>query len=327
MSESLLLRVHRIAQLTTRVRAFTLADAQGAALPAAEAGAHIEVEVEMAPGRKGYRAYSLVLTAEQDGPADYEIAVQHEEAGSGGSRFMHGLREGDLLRARAPANHFGLEGRADGTSEHLLLAGGIGITPILSMARVLAGRGERFALHYAARSPEAMPYQEQVRALPGSSLYFDGGDPARGIPLGQVLSSPQPGQPQRHLYVCGPRGLIEAAVQAAAQNGWPDDCVHYELFSGALAAEGDGAFEVECARSGRVLSVPAKASILDVLVEHGFDPLFDCRTGSCGVCVTPVLAGVPDHRDSTLSAAEKSAGRQVCICVSRARTPRLVLDL
>lgn len=319
--DELQLRVERIAPLTERVSAFTLVDGAGAPLPGWQAGAHVEVAVQPQPGRQAWRAYSLVLPA--DGPcADrYEIAVQREDAGTGGSLCMHRLRAGDLVRVRPPANHFPL---ADGAHEALLLAGGIGITPILSMARALHQAGRPAALHYAARAPEAMPYHDAVQALPGSTLYFDGGDPARGVPLHSVLAQPHAG---RHLYVCGPRGLIDAVVRTARALGWDDAHVHYELFAGALPADGDAPFEIECGRGGRVFMVPSGKSMLDVLVEEGFDPLFDCRTGTCGVCVTPVLDGTPDHRDSALSAAEKQAGRQVCICVSRAATPRLVLDL
>lgn len=318
MSDSLLLRVARMEPLTPSVSAFILVSPEGVALPAWEAGAHIEVEVEPAPGATAHRAYSLV-TGTEDGTG-YEIAVQREDSGAGGSRCMHRLKPGDLVRAKPPANHFALAAQA---SEHLLLAGGIGITPILSMARTLARQGQAYELHYAARTPESMPYRAQVQALSASALYFDGGDPNRGVPLKTVLARPAPG---RHLYVCGPKGLIDAAVRTAQQLGWPDANVHYELFAGALAQSGDAAFEVECAQTGQVFVVPPGRSILDVLVEHGLDPLFDCRTGSCGVCVAPVLQGTPDHRDSTLTASEKSAGDKVCICVSRARSPRLVLD-
>lgn len=319
MSDSLLLQLTRVEPLTPGVSAFTLASPDGLSLPAWEAGAHIQVEVELAPGTTAHRAYSLVGGTE-DGTA-YEIAVQREEGGAGGSRAMHRLKPGDLVRAKPPTNHFALATQA---SEYLLLAGGIGITPILSMVRMLARQGQAYQLHYAARAPEVMPYREQVQALPASSLYFDGGDPSRGLPLQTLLAVPAPG---RHLYVCGPKGLIDAAVRTAKQRSWPDANVHYELFAGALSQVGDAAFEVECTQAGRVFLVPSDKSILDVLVEHGLDPLFDCRTGSCGVCVTPVLQGTPDHRDGALTTSEKNAGDKICICVSRARSPRLVLDL
>lgn len=317
--DTLLLKVERAQALTERVTAFTLVPAGPGLLPAWEAGAHIEMAVETAPGVPAHRAYSLV--GEDAGGRHYEIAVQREDGGAGGSRWMHGLRPGDLVRARPPANHFALAAQA---REHLLLAGGIGITPILSMARALLRQGRSFALHYAARTPEAMPYREQVGALPGATLHFDAGQPGQGMPLPALLARPDPG---RHLYVCGPMGLTEATVRTAQQLGWTDDCIHYELFAGALAQSGDTGFEVECAQSGRVFVVPPGKSILDVLTEQGMDPLFDCRNGSCGVCVTPVLQGTPDHRDSTLSAQERARADQLCICVSRAHSPRLVLDI
>lgn len=322
MSEPLLLRVARVEALTPTVSAFSLVSSQGIALPAWEAGAHIQVEVETTPGIHAHRAYSLVGTPHPgaDNPM-YEIAVQREEDGTGGSRAMHRLRPGDLVQVKPPTNHFALAPQA---SEHLLLAGGIGITPILSMARALARQGRICQLHYAARTPEAMPYRAEVEALPASTLYFDGGVPGRGMPLQTLLATPLSG---RHLYVCGPKGLTDATLRTATKLGWPDANVHYELFAGALPQTGDAAFEVACTQAGRVFRVPPDQSILDVLVQNGLDPLFDCRTGSCGVCVTPVQQGTPDHRDSTLTAGEKAAGNKICICVSRAHTPRLVLDL
>lgn len=133
--------------------------------------------------------------------------------------------------------------------------------------------------------------------------------------------------PGRHLHVCGPRGLVQAVVDTARAQGWADDHVHFELFAGALAQAGDAAFEVRTLRSGHVLTVPPGQSLLDVLIAAGLDPLYDCRQGDCGVCAVDVVEGVPDHRDHNLSPREKADGRTICTCVSRARTPQLVLDL
>ncbi|HYM02143.1 MAG TPA: PDR/VanB family oxidoreductase, partial [Stellaceae bacterium] len=254
----------------------------------------------------------------------YEIAVLREAQGSGGSLFMHDrVKIGDRLCASAPKNDFPLVPTA---TEHLLVAGGIGITPVLSMVRTLKREGKRFMLHYCARSPDMMAYRREVSALAGdyAQFHFDGGDPKRGLDLAALLARPVAG---RHVYVCGPKAMNETAIALAAKAGWPADRVHFEFFAAAAAAAGDQPIDVVLKRSGRTLAVAAGQTILEALVAAGDDPLFDCRRGECGVCVTAVLEGEPLHRDYYLTDAEKAAGKSMCICISRAKTPRLVLDL
>jgi vanillate O-demethylase ferredoxin subunit len=168
-----------------------------------------------------------------------------------------------------------------------------------------------------------MAFAEEVAAI-GGTLYFDGGDPAKGVPLKDVLGAPRPG---RHLYVCGPRGLIGAVLDCAGASGWPQDRLHYESFGGAVALSRDRPIRVELRASGRTLVVPAHQSILDALIDAGLDPLFDCKRGECGMCMTNVLGGTPDHRDHALTPREREQGKVICTCVSRALTPELVLDL
>jgi ferredoxin-NADP reductase len=253
----------------------------------------------------------------------YEIAVLREPHGSGGSAYMHErVAVGDRLVASASRNDFPLaEAR-----EHWLIAGGIGITPIVAMARVLAAAEQPFTLHYCARSPEAMAYREEIAALAGSRahFYFDGGDPAHGLDLAALLATPAPG---RHVYVCGPKGMIDAVLDRCRAAQWPRDQVHVELFTSPKAEAGDHEFEVVLARSGRSFRVAAGKTILETLLEAGEEPLSDCRRGECGVCVTEVVAGAPLHRDYYLTDSEKAAGKSMCICVSRARGTKLVLDL
>ncbi len=310
--------VASVSALTPAIKAFVLRSANGEALPPFEPGAHLGVQVMQPNGQAGQRAYSL--TRPHGAPDRYEIAVLHEPDGAGGSAWMHGLAEGARVLAQAPRNDFALR---RGEAAPLLIAGGIGITPLLCMARALATQGRAFEFHYATRSPEATAYLDEVRAL-GGRVVHDGGDPARGLDLRALLAVPVPG---RHLHVCGPRGLVQAVVDTARTQGWSDDHVHFELFAGALAQAGDAAFEVRTLRSGHVLTVPPGQSLLDVLIAAGLDPLYDCRKGDCGVCAVDVVEGVPDHRDHNLSPREKADGRTICTCVSRARTPRLVLDI
>jgi ferredoxin-NADP reductase len=308
--------------LTPAIKRFELRRGDGGMLPPFTAGAHIDCAVTLPDGARGSRSYSLVNSPTMRDR--YEIAVLRESQGSGGSAFMHErVTVGDRLAASAPRNDFPLAAEA---REHWLIAGGIGITPILAMVRVLAASGETFALHYCARSPEAMAYRDELAALAGdrARFYFDGGDPARGLDLGALLAAPVP---DRHVYVCGPRGMIDAVLARCQTAQWPRAQVHFELFTPAKAEAGDEAFEVVLARSGRSVQVAAGKTILETLLDAGEEPLSDCRRGECGVCVTEVLAGDPLHRDYYLTDDEKAAGKSMCICVSRARSAKLVLDL
>lgn len=319
MESTLALHVLHIENLTPRVRKLVLGPADGRPLPAYEAGAHIELHVPVsANGVLLHRAYSLVRPAGESNTL--EIAVQLEENGSGGSRWVHGLRHGDELTANAPRNLFALQGASQ---QPLLLAAGIGITPILCMALELERQGLTHEMHYVARTRELAAYADEVTALGGATCWFDEGDPSRGIPLPTVIGAPVAG---RHLHVCGPKAFIGAVLETARQLGWPEGQLHCELFTGTLAEQGDHAFEVELKDSGRTLSVAADQTILEAMEQAGMDPLFDCRRGDCGICVARVLGGDADHRDVCLSAREHEAGN-FCVCVSRARGERLVLAL
>ena len=312
---TLALVVDSVTPLTPAIKALVLRPVDGGSLPAFAPGAHLSVQVAHSSGQ---RAYSLVRP--HDGSGSYEIAVLHEPQGAGGSAWMHGLAPGAVLAAQPPRNDFALH-RGDGPP--LLVAGGIGITPLLCMARSLAAEARPFEFVYATRSEEATAYLQEVRALGGTVLH-DGGDPARGLDLRALLATPVPG---RHLHVCGPRGMVQAVIDTARALGWPDDHVHFELFAGAIEQAGDAPFEVRTLRSGKTLTVLPDQSLLDVLIAAGLDPLYDCRQGDCGVCVVDVIEGVPDHRDHNLSPREKADGKTLCTCVSRAKTPHLVLDI
>jgi len=302
---------------TDRIRVMTLRRQDGEGLPPHAAGAHLEFDL----GALGTRSYSLIDWPGDARPADtWRIAVQREEDGQGGSMQMHGFQPGDQISATAPANDFEL---GDHAGPALLLAGGIGITPVISMATALAAADRPFALHYSARSRGVMGFADALGAAFGDHLtcHFDDTAPLDLAALFDGIA------PDTHLYVCGPKPMIEAARAAANAAGLPDAQIHFELFASPQPQADDSAFEVEVASTGQVFTIPPGRSIIEVLEEGGLDLIYDCQRGDCGICQTEVLEGIPDHRDVVLSDSEKAEGKLMQICVSRAKTAKLVLDL
>ena len=302
---------------TSFVRVVALGDPSGAPLPPVEAGAHLRVRL---PGDYDHRHYSLVDLPGWEGR--HLLAVRLEDHSRGGSRFMHNLTLGDKIWTSPPRQSFPLH---EGPEPAALIAGGVGITPILSMAAALARGGRDFALRYAGRRREAMAFLAPLAAICGDRLRVHAACEAGGrLDLGAALDATPRGA---WLYVCGPAGMIEAAREAAVARGWPEARIRSEVFAAPEVHRTDEPFEVELARSGRVLDVPADRSLLAVLREAGLEPDADCERGGCGMCQVRVLEGRPEHRDVILSARERAAGEVMQSCVSRALTPRLVLDL
>jgi vanillate O-demethylase ferredoxin subunit len=319
---SIILAVREIRQESPQIRSFRLVRADGGALDAYTPGAHLKVRV---PGLKDPRCYSLVNTGTDDfaTPAEYRLGVRIANDGQGGSRYMHGLKEGDTITVQdSPANDFPL---ADHPGKTLLIAGGIGITPIASMAAAMQAHGRDYALHYTGRSRDQMAFLGELQPLAGEHLAVHADDePGTALDLDALLDAAPAGQ---HVYVCGPKGLIDAVIAGARKRNWEGRRVHFELFDAAAPQAGDGSFEIELKHSGKVLVVPPDKTIIDVLEEAGCDPMYDCKRGECGVCQATVLEGIPDHRDYYLSDAEKAAGNVIQMCISRAKSARLVLDL
>ena len=319
MSENLALKVRAIAELTPRIRTFELVPPhRGTLLPAFTAGAHLTVHLPSGLERQ----YSLC-----NDPAErhrYCIAVQREEAGRGGSDEMfRAVQVGDVLTVGAPRNLFPLH---DDTEEAaVLIAGGIGVTPILAMARHLSAAGRRFSVLYLTRDPEATAFADEFAALAAAgtpvTVHHDGGDPARAFDLGGFLAALPA---TAHVYCCGPAGLMAAVARLGADRG---ERMHFEHFANADAAakSGDRPFVVRLARSGRDIEIPADRTILDTLLEAGLDIDYSCAEGTCGTCITRLLGGEADHRDRVLMPDEKIGS--IAICCSRARGDRLVLDL
>ena len=299
---------------------FALQAVDGRALPAFSAGSHIDVHV---PGGL-VRQYSLC-----NDPSEthrYLIAVLRDAASRGGSVAMHDrVQVGDRLTISAPKNHFAL---AHGAARHLLLAGGIGVTPVLCLAERLAVTGADFAMHYCTRSRARTAFFDRIArsAYAGRvQFHFDDGDAAQQLDLEALLRTPQPGT---HLYVCGPKGFMDAVLGRARERGWAQAQLHVEFFAADVAPhDGDGAFQVRLASSGRVVTVPGDRSVVQALADAGVVVPTSCEQGVCGTCLTRVLDGVPDHRDLYLTPEEQAAGDQFTPCCSRAKTPLLVLDL
>lgn len=316
---TLRVRVQRKLAEADGICSFELVAADGGALPRFSPGAHVDVHVPGGPTRP----YSLCN--DPDETHRYLIAVLEDPASRGGSRAMHArVLEGDTLEIGAPRNHFAL---VDGR-RHLLMAGGIGVTPILSMAERLSAAGADFEFHYCTRSRARTAFLERIgrsRYADRTHLHFDDGDPAQRLDIPAVVGAPAPGT---HLYVCGPKGFIQAVLDHARARSWPEGQVHFELFSGEVGpADADQPFEVELIRSGRVVLVPRGRSAAEALADAGVQLAVSCEQGICGTCLTRVVSGVPDHRDSYLTPAEHAANDCFTPCCSRARSPRLALDL
>lgn len=289
-----------------------------ASLPAFAAGAHIDVHLPNGLVRQ----YSLC-----NGPVScdsYLIAVLREPNSRGGSAVIHdAIAVGDVLQISSPKNHFHLLS----APRSILIGGGIGVTPLLSMSEALHASGADFELHYCARSESRTAFRDQLRASPFSgqvSFYFD--DQGDSIDLNQLLAAPVE---QTHIYLCGPAGFIEFVTGAAKRLGWPGSNIHFEFFAAPATTgeQGSAAFEIEIASTGVRLTVPEDRSAADVLHENGIDIPISCAQGVCGTCLTRVVAGTPDHRDLYLTDEERAQNDQFMPCCSRALSPVLVLDL
>lgn len=317
---TLQVRVARKAAEAQDIVTLELVAADGAALPAFSAGSHIDVQLP-----NGFtRQYSLCNDPEET--HRYQIGVLRDAASRGGSAAVHDLvKEGDVLTISAPRNHFGLAHEA---KKHLLLAGGIGVTPILCMAERLANTGGDFAMHYATRAPERTAFRQRIAASAFAArvqFHYDNGDAAQKLDLQALLSQPEAGT---HLYVCGPKGFMDAVLNTARAAGWPEAQIHYEFFGAEVAkSDSDASFEIKLASSGRIIMVPKDQTVVQALAAAGVDVMISCEQGVCGTCLTRVLEGVPDHKDSYLTPEEQAANDQFTPCCSRSKTPQLVLDL
>jgi phthalate 4,5-dioxygenase reductase subunit len=308
------LQIVRAEPIARDIHCFELRHPEGAALPPFTAGAHISVKAPNGSLRK----YSLC-----NDPAEierYVIAVKRDPKGHGGSvSLVDETRAGDRIQVSEPRNAFELVAKAP---SHLFIAGGIGITPIMSMIKAL-GDSTPFKLVYLTRSPEDTPFRDELSApeLRGKVvIHHDGGDPAKAFDLWTLFEKPT----KAHIYACGPRPLLEAVRDMTGH--WPATAVHFESFldAQAQAKPEDRPFTAILTKSGTRIEVAPGISILDAMRAHGHDAPSSCESGTCGTCKTRLLAGVADHRDMALAEEEKRDW--IMICVSRALTPEIAIE-
>lgn len=314
--EQMTLDVVEASEIAEGIHRFELRDPNGAELPEFTPGAHIGVRAGSDPERK----YSL---CNDPGERDrYVIAVKREKEGRGASvNLVDGTNVGARLRCSPPRNDFPL---ADRATNFLFIAGGIGITPIVSMVRHLKSTGKgRFKLYYCSRNPAATAFRAELSApeYHGQVVFhYDGGEPDRALDLWPILERPT----GAHLYCCGPRPMLEAVRDMTGH--WSAAAVHFESFLDGAATRKpeDHSFRVRLARSGDVVDVPADRSILEALRAAGHDAPSSCESGTCGTCRTRLLDGEADHRDLVLSDAERA--HNIMVCVSRSKSDELLID-
>ncbi|MGK6310805.1 PDR/VanB family oxidoreductase [Variovorax sp. DT-64] len=283
----------------------------GHALSPAPPGSHVDLRFSNGVARP----YSVV----SDEGGSYVLAVKRESASQGASAYVHDrLRVGDVVQVSAPRNHFAL---IESAGPALLIAGGIGITPLLPMARALERNGSAWRLHYATPDATLAPFAQELRQL-GERVQMHSSRAAGRINMAALIAYAEPGT---HFYCCGPASMLDAFVEATRHI--EPDRVHMERFAATAPPTEASGFEIQLARSGRSVMVGPEVSTLDALLDAGVDVDYSCRQGICGACEVRVVQGIPDHRDEILTTAERATNKTMMVCCSRACSSMLVLDL
>lgn len=310
--------IKAVHQLTETIRAYELIHPQGDVLPEFSAGAHIDVHLDNGL----IRQYSLANCSTQR--QRYVIAVLNDAQSRGGSRFIHEYYQaGDRLKIGTPRNLFALD--AD-QGPVMLFAGGIGITPILSMAYSLQAQGRAFELHYFVRSHAAIAFYGNLTAHFKDQVFFHINEqPETRCDLPQLLANPAADQ---QLYVCGPNGFMQSIFQSALDAGWSTAQLHQEHFvAESTALENAESFTIQVQGFEQTIEVAADQTASQALIAHGFDIPVACEQGICGSCVTKVVSGTPDHRDVFLTDEERAKNDRFTPCCSRAKHKHLVIAL
>jgi len=311
---SLRLRVHATGWEAPEIHSYELRPPSGGELPAFTAGAHIDLTLPSGL----VRSYSLVNP--QSEHHRYVIAIQKDRASRGGSRWLHeNLRVGDLVAVAGPRNNFALN---EAAPHSVLIAGGIGITPIVSMIDRLESLGRRWQLVYCARKRAGIAFASGLEKKPQVRFNFDEEPGGRILDIAALVAA---APADAHLYCCGPLPMLEAFERATER--LPRERVHVEYFTAKEAAAREGGFTLVLAKSGREVPVPAGKTILEALKGVGIDVPHSCTEGICGTCETRVVDGTPDHRDLILTPEERTASMTMMVCCSGSKSERLVLDL
>lgn len=311
--------IQKIENKNAKIKMFRLASEDGGILPAFEPGAHLPVEISFAGVTKIERYYSLISSSHDK--RFYEIAVQREDYGRGGSKFIHDNSQiGTLIKAKLPRNEFPLSPIDKHT---VLIAGGIGITPILSMLKTLVDKKSSFEIHYTAKTEEDLAFKQDIIELAGDKAHFyiSSGANARRLDMNLLMQNIRY---DSHIFLCGPVRLIKAARDIGQELGINPAQIHFESF-GSSPKDSDSEIQVTLKKSATVVNVKQSQTILEALIEKNISVPFDCKRGECGMCSTGVIDGKVDHRDVYLNKQERQ--NQMCVCVSRAVGKRLTLDL
>lgn len=314
--------VTQVVELNSLIKRFHFERPDGQPLPAFSGGAHVIVEFKDDDGVTRRTPYSLMSSPLDT--RDYQISVRRDDEGRGGSLYLHRhVVPGMAMRLNAPVNLFPLDLRA---SKHLMIAGGIGITPFLAQTKQISGRSfgvlTDFELHYGIRSDALGSYVEELQARHGNRVHVYRDAKQERMDFDLILASQPAGT---HVYVCGPTPMIQALLDKAREHGWPDAHVHHEHFAKFEPGE---PFSVELATSRTSVNVRNEQTLLEAIEEAGIDAPYLCRGGACGQCETRVIDydGVIEHSDHWLDEDERASNEKIMPCVSRFRGERLVLD-
>ena len=314
MSDLFPVRISAVEDLAEGIKGFELTALDGGELPPFTAGSHIDVKLRIGL----QRSYSLVNPPSERNR--YVLGIALDANSRGASRYIHRhFAAGEPVLISPPRNLFPL---ADSSAMSIFIAGGIGITPFMSMQSHLNALGRPWTLYYCARNPASAAYRSQLLTDPRVHCHFDSGQGGRLFDIAAIVAS---APSNAHFYCCGPAPMLDAFMAATA--AIPAAHKHVEYFAPRAEAAVDGGFKVELARSGKTLSVAPGKTIIETLREAGIQVPHSCMQGVCGTCEVPVLSGIPDHRDSVLSDTERAAGRSIMVCCSGAQSDTLVLDL
>lgn len=286
----------------------------GRVLEGVEPGAHIDIHLPNGMMRQ----YSLV-SAEGERKS-YIVGIKKDRASRGGSKYIHeNLHVGQVVKIGGPRNNFPLDESAAHT---VLVAGGIGITPIWCMAQRLIAKGEPWTMYYSCRERKEAAFLSSLENRPEVNLHFDAESAGAFLDLNAIVASAPKGA---HFYCCGPTPMLKAYEEATANV--PEGHMHVEYFTAAEEAATEGGYSVVLQRSGQEFSIPEGKSILQVLRDAGLDVTYSCEEGVCGACETAVISGAPDHRDNILTDREREESKTMMICCSGSKSAKLVLDL